>query len=122
MREAWTDWTIMAQYPRKIAKRAVPIAIILLNVGMMSMRTKFLWFPLHPAGYVIGVAPGTIDNYWFTLLICVVIKGLLLKHGGIRSYHRAIPFFIGMVLGQSLIGCFWPLMSIVFRTSVYNWI
>ena len=97
-------------------------AAFVLNMGMMFMRTRFLWFPLHPAGYVIGVAPGTIDNYWFTLLICTVIKALLLKHGGIRAYRRAIPFFIGMVLGQALIGCFWPLLSMVFRIPVYSWI
>jgi hypothetical protein len=97
-------------------------AVFTLNMGMMFLRTRFLWFPLHPAGYVIGVAPGTIDNYWFTLLICTVVKALLLKHGGIKAYRKAVPFFIGMVLGQALVGCFWPLMSMIFRTSVYSWI
>ena len=92
------------------------------NVGIMFLRTRFLWFPLHPAGYVIGVAPGTIDNYWFTLLICTVIKALLLRHGGIKAYRKAIPLFIGMVLGQAFVGCFWPLLSMIFRTSVYSWI
>ena len=97
-------------------------AAFVLNMGMMFMRARSLWFPLHPAGYVIGVAPGTIDKYWFTLLICTVIKALLLRHGGIRAYRKAVPFFIGMVLGQALIGCFWPLMSMIFRTAVYSWI
>ena len=92
------------------------------SMGMMFMRTRFLWFPLHPAGYVIGVAEGHIGNYWFTLLICVVTKTLLLRHGGIKAYRRAIPLFMGLVLGQALIGCFWPLMSMVFRISVYSWI
>ena len=96
--------------------------VFAFSMGMMFLRTRFLWFPLHPAGYVIGVAEGHIGNYWFTLLICVVTKTLLLRHGGIKAYRRAIPLFVGLVLGQALIGCFWPLMSMVFRISVYSWI
>ena len=92
------------------------------SMGMMFLRTRFLWFPLRPAGYVIGIAPGTIDSYWFTLLICIVIKTLLLRYGGIKAYRRAIPFFMGMVLGHALIDCFWALISMVFRISVYSWI
>ena len=97
-------------------------AAFVFSMGMMFMRARFIWFPLHPAGFVIGIAPGTIDNYWFTLLICAGIKALLLRHGGIRAYRRAVPFFIGMVLGQALIGCFWPLVSMILRTSVYSWL
>ena len=92
------------------------------NLGIMFARARFVWFPLHPAGYVIGVAPGTTDNYWFTLLITTIVKWLILKHGGIKAYRQAIPFFIGLVLGEALMGCFWPLLSLLLRTSVYSWI
>ncbi|MBM3241751.1 hypothetical protein FJZ31_36210 [Candidatus Poribacteria bacterium] len=92
------------------------------NLVMMFMRARFVWFPLHPAGYVIGVAPGTTDNYWFTLLLTTIIKWLILRHGGIKAYRQAIPFFIGLVLGEALMGCFWPAISLILRTSVYSWI
>ncbi len=92
------------------------------NLGIMFLRSRFVWCPLHPAGYVIGVAPGTTDVIWFPLLIAMVTKWLILRHGGINAYRRAVPFFIGLVLGEALMGCFWPLLSLVLRSAVYSWI
>jgi hypothetical protein len=92
------------------------------NLGIMFLRSRFVWCPLHPAGYVIGVAPGTTDVIWFPLLLAMVAKWLILKHGGINAYRKAVPFFIGLVLGEALMGCFWPLLSLVLRSSVYSWI
>ncbi len=94
----------------------------LLNLAIMVVRARYVWCPLHPAGYVIGVAPGTTDNYWFTLFLTTLIKWLILKFGGIKTYRKAIPFFVGLVLGEALLGCFWPILSLILRTSVYSWI
>ena len=47
-------------------------------------------------------------------------KWLILKHGGVKAYRRAIPFFVGLVLGEALLGCFWPIVSLVLRSSVYS--
>lgn len=92
------------------------------NLGIMFLRSRFVWCPLHPAGYVIGVAPGTTDVIWFPLLLAMIAKWLILKHGGINAYRKAVPFFIGLVLGEALMGCFWPLLSLVLRSAVYSWI
>ena len=94
----------------------------IVNLGIMFLRSRFVWCPLHPAGYVIGVAPGTTDIIWFPLLIAMVAKWIILRNGGIKAYRRAIPFFIGLVLGEALMGCFWPLLSLILRSSVYSWI
>ncbi|MXV73716.1 hypothetical protein F4Z99_05485, partial [Candidatus Poribacteria bacterium] len=83
------------------------------NLGIMFLRSRFVWCPLHPAGYVIGVAPGTTDVIWFPLLLAMITKWLILKHGGINAYRKAVPFFIGLVLGEALMGCFWPLLSLI---------
>ena len=93
-----------------------------VNLGVMFLRTRFVWCPLHPAGYVIGVAPGTliINVLWLPLVIAMTAKWLILKHGGVKAYRRAIPFFVGLVLGEALLGCFWPIISLVLRTSVYS--
>ena len=36
-----------------------------VNLGIIFLRSRFVWCPLHPAGYVIGVAPGTTDVICF---------------------------------------------------------
>jgi hypothetical protein len=115
------SWLTIPQATDFIGMSVMAVTFI-ANLAMMFMRARFVWFPLHPAGYVIGVAPGTTDNYWFTLLLTTIIKWLLLRHGGIKAYRRTIPFFIGLVLGEALMGCFWPAISLILRTSVYSWI
>ena len=58
---------------------------------------------------------------WFPVAIAMVTKWLLIKHGGIKMYRAAIPFFVGLVLGEAVMGCFWPILSLVLTTSVYSW-
>ncbi len=69
------------------------------------MRMRVLWFPFHPTGYVIGISSGIIDVYWFTLFICWLSKLLILRHSRVRSYRKALPFFMGLVSGDFIVGC-----------------
>ena len=57
---------------------------------------------------------------WFALVICSIIKWALLKFGGIKSYNRAVPFFIGLVLGDFVVGCYWGIMSLVIGVPLYT--
>ncbi|MCZ6681526.1 MAG: hypothetical protein O7E52_30295 [Candidatus Poribacteria bacterium] len=122
--EAYTFLSSQLVNPKEtdaLAMSVLGLAFV-LNLGIMLLRARFVWCPLHPAGYVIGVAPGTTDQIWFPLMVAMIAKWLLLKHGGIKAYRRAIPFFVGLVLGEALMGCFWPMVSLVLRSSVYSWI
>ena len=92
-------------------------AAFLFNLGVMFIRTRYMWCPLHPAGYVIGLAPNTPELIWFPLLVAMVARWLILKHGGIKAYRRAIPFFVGLAIGETLMSCIWAIRSVVFHTS-----
>lgn len=105
-----------------------PLALLVLagtfaaNLGVFSLRSRYFWCPLHPAGYVIGVAPGTTDLLWFPMAIALVVKWVLLRFVGFNAYRRAIPLFLGLALGEALGGGLWPLVSLFTRTTVYSWI
>ncbi len=105
-----TDWVAMIVFG----------FTFVLNLGIMVLRARYVWCPLHPAGYVIGIAPGITDSLWLPLMIAMIVKWFILKHGGIRAYRRAIPFFVGLVLGEALMGCFWPILSLILRSAVYS--
>jgi len=92
----------------------------LFSILIWMGRARFLWWPFHPAGYILGISSGTIDVYWFALVVCSLIKWLLLKFGGINSYNKAVPFFIGLVLGDFVVGCYWGIMSLVIGTPLYT--
>ena len=92
---------------------------MLFTFFLMAMRMRFLWWPLHPAGYALSTNFG-IDYLWFCLLIASLLKWIILKYGGMGSHRRAIPFFIGVILGEYITGSFWSLLSVFLQQRTYD--
>ena len=86
---------------------------------LVYLRVRFFWLPLHPLGYAMA-GNGEIGDLWAPLLICLLLKWLILKYGGIRSYRRAVPFFLGLILGDYLMGIAWSLLSIALNMNMYQ--
>ena len=98
------------------------VAIILGFIFTMFlgiMRLKFIWWPFHPVGYVMGINGGTLDHYWFALIISSSIKLGVLKYGGARLYRRVLPFFLGLVLGDVVSGSYWSILSVIVKMPLY---
>ena len=111
-----SSWLIKPE-PTNWLAIAVLVSAFFFNLGVMLIRTRYIWCPLHPAGYVIGLAPNTPEIIWFPLLVAMVARWLILKHSGIKGYRRAIPFFVGLAIGETLMSCFWAIRSVVFHTT-----
>ena len=62
------------------------------------MKSRFLWWPLHPIGFPIRATRVT-DQIWFSVMIAWLIKVLLLKYGGTPLFRCSRLFFLGMILG-----------------------
>ncbi|MBC8232296.1 hypothetical protein H8E77_22345, partial [bacterium] len=88
-------------YPRGTDRPAVAFmgGGLLFTVAMLFMRTRFLWWPFHPLGYAMANSWG-MYNLWSCLFVAWVIKWIVLRHGGLKSYRRAVPFFLGLALGD----------------------
>ncbi|MBN1866906.1 hypothetical protein JW916_06405 [Candidatus Sumerlaeota bacterium] len=67
-------------------------------------------FPLHPIGLLIA---GTYyANWaWASIFIGWLLKVLVLRYGGARLYRRAMPLFIGFIMGETFATIFWSLVS-----------
>jgi hypothetical protein len=37
---------------------------------------------------------------WFPMLLGWIFKALILRYGGMKGYRGALPFFLGLVLGD----------------------
>ena len=85
---------------------------------MLVLRSRFLWWPLHPIGYALGAShsPYTI---WSSFLVAWVIKYTVLKAGEMGTYRRFRPFFLGLVLGEYSMAGVWMVISMLTRVS-YN--
>jgi len=92
---------------------------LLLTVGMMVMRLRFLWWPFHPLGYVMST-DGEMSDLWMVLLISYLLKRTILRYGGLKAYRKAVPFFLGLLLGEYVMGSLWSLLSIALNTTIYR--
>ncbi len=91
-----------------------------ITTVLLIMKMRFLWWPFHPVGYVLGVSPAEMVYIWVPVLISWSCKLAILRYGGLRAYRRAIPFFAGLILGDYSMGCIWSIISAVFNISTYN--
>ena len=83
------------------------------------MRMRFAWWPFHPVGYAVS-GSWSMDQLWFPMFVSWLIKRTILRYGGAGSYRRAVPFFVGLVLGEFVVGCYWNLHGIIFGVSTYH--
>ena len=90
-----------------------------LTAVLMFLRTRFLWWPLHPLGYVTADSWGMF-NLWSCIFVAWAIKTIILRYGGLGSYRRAVPFFLGVALGDYIVGFIWSILSILTNTPLYS--
>ena len=90
-----------------------------LTAVLMFLRTRFLWWPLHPLGYVTADSWGMF-NLWSCIFVAWMIKTIILRYGGLGSYRRAVPFFLGVALGDYIVGFIWSILSILTDTPLYS--
>ncbi len=93
---------------------------VVLTGFLLTMKMRFLWWPFHPVGYVLGVSPAEMVYIWVPVLISWAIKLSILRYGGLKAYRRAIPFFAGLILGDYTLGCLWSIINATFKITVYN--
>jgi len=57
---------------------------------------------------------------WFPLFIAWVIKGLILRHGGLKQYRKLVPLFMGLMLGEFMVGGFLCAFGTLTGKPVYS--
>ncbi|MGC9317110.1 MAG: DUF6785 family protein [Armatimonadota bacterium] len=72
---------------------------IAFTLVLAAMRTRFVWWPFHPVGYLVSGSFG-LFRLWLPIFLTWLIKSLLLRYGGLPAYRRARPFFFGLIFGE----------------------
>ncbi len=85
---------------------------------LMWMRFHFVWWPFHPIGYAI--APDwTTGLIWIPLIVGWLGKSLIMRYLGPRSYQAAVPFALGLIIGEFTMGGFWAVLAMITRHAQY---
>jgi uncharacterized protein DUF6785/uncharacterized protein DUF6784 len=111
-------WVQTPQPPNGIATGAIGVGFLFCSLLMIA-RIRFPWWPFHPIGYVI-TSSWSINLVWMPLFIAWILKGLLLRYGGVKLYRQALPFFLGLILGQCLVGTAWHLIGLALDIVPYS--
>ncbi|HSV72320.1 MAG TPA: DUF6785 family protein [Chthonomonadales bacterium] len=112
---AWVASPRDRDLPAMMAVGAGAVSTYVLHFARMHLS----WWPFHPLGLAIS-GSFTMSTLWMTMLIAWVCKIAVLRYGGLRSYRAAMPFFLGLLLGDFTIGCAWTLVGWALGTNVYS--
>jgi len=95
-----TDWPGLAIIGYGAAK----------TIALVVLRMKYLWWPLHPVGYVMSYIT-YLHREWLSVMIGWASQALLLRYGGHTAYRKMRPFFLGLILGAMLACGLWLLID-----------
>jgi hypothetical protein len=114
-REPWNKLDTWLTSPQKPDQGSVLAYLFGLGFTLFlaAMRARFFWWPFHPAGYMVSGSFG-LFRLWLPIFLAWLIKSLLLRYGGLRAYRRALPFFLGLVLGEFVVGFLRTLLDLIF--------
>ena len=90
----------------------------LFTIFLMIMRIRFVWWPLHPAGYAL-TAGGKLEVLWFPAFIAWFIKLFVLRFGGAKRFRQIAPFFLGLILGDYTLGSLWSISGIILKMPTH---
>ncbi len=78
---------------------------------LMALKLQLPMWPLHPVAFPLAFC-FPIDAMLPAIVISWLAKTLLLRYGGLRAHRRALPFFLGLIVGGATMDL---AESIVFR-------
>jgi hypothetical protein len=128
---AWRGVAAYTVIERWVTRPAEPDATFLIATGFgfifvlinTVLRLRFLWWRLHPLGYPLA-GYYHFDKLWFPFFISWAAKWIILKYGGIRAYRRTFPLFMGLILGEFIMGSVWGILGLLTGKPTYafkNW-
>jgi len=102
--------TLAAQpaHPDWVATGVVALSAVATWV-LFVLRSRFIWFPLHPVG-VATLGGMTTSALWLPYFIAWLAKVLITRYGGAGLYRRVMPFFLGAILGEAVTIMGWTLI------------
>lgn len=89
-----------------------------LALLLVTMQMRFAWWPFHPVGYALLSSYAT-HILWLPMLLSWLIKTAIVRYGGWRLYRGGVPLFLGLILGEFVVGSIWGLLGVALRRPTY---
>ena len=90
-----------------------------VTLALAWMRSRHTGWPFHPVGFALGNSFEP-DLLWCQFFVGWLAKVVALRFGGIRAYRAALPFFVGLILGDYVIASLWTLVGLATGVTMYR--
>jgi hypothetical protein len=118
--EAWNRYDSYVKVPQPPQGNVGAAVVIGAAFSMLLnfLRVRVAGFPFHPVGYAVASSWG-MSVLWIPMLIAWVLKLLLLRYGGLRTYRMALPMVFGVIVGECVLGSLWTIIGIFGDVPTY---
>ena len=84
------------------------------TLALAKANYTFIGLPLHPIGFTLAMS-FAVEYNWPAFFVMWLVKGALIRYGGLTAYLRLVPFFLGLTLGGLIAPIFWGFISWLFE-------
>jgi hypothetical protein len=85
---------------------ALHIVAGLGGVMLMLIARAQMNLGLHPIGFLVA-STYPMATLWFSIFLGWVFKSIIQRYGGMKGFQGALPFFLGLVLGDVINAVLW---------------
>jgi hypothetical protein len=80
-------------------------------LGLVICYHRFIWWPLHPVGYLTAYS-SAMRILWFSFFVGWLCNSLCIRYGGVKLFRRLRLFFVGLIIGDFLMGGIWATVGL----------
>jgi hypothetical protein len=113
--QSWVE----APKPANLAALGAMAAGFAICMLLATARSAFVGWPLNPVALPLA-ASWSIHLMWLPMFIAWLVKLLVLRYGGRRLYQAALPLFLGLIMGQAIVGSAWTFVGLLKGHPYYN--
>jgi hypothetical protein len=121
-REPWqrlARWTTPPGVLRDPAQSWFLLGGLGVSLFLTAMRGQFLWWPFHPVGLAVS-SSWAMGYMWFSLMVAWGLKYAILRGAGLGGYRTALPFFLGLIMGEFVVGSLCNIAGLALGFELYR--
>ncbi len=88
----------------------------LVMLVLVVCYQRFYWWPIHPIGYLTAYS-SAMRILWISFFLGWLGNVLCMKYGGVNLFRKMQFFFIGLIIGDFLMGGIWAIVGYFSFTS-----
>lgn len=119
--EAFTRLRTWVDTPQKTEWTALAFSGVGAGATMLLAlaKSRLAWWPFHPIGYALANSYA-LEYFWSAIFCGWFIKLWIVRYGGVKGYRMALPFFMGLILGDYVVASVWSIIGWALGISTYR--